>query len=932
MLRAVKIRMEYLEHPVGLGGLPWFGWVLESDRKNVVQKAYRLQIAEDSQFERLIYDSGVVESRESVHVEVPAYGGAAAAGEDAGSREGRGEQEAAGVRGSGVKLRSCTEYFVRVRVSDGVEESPYSETASFVTGILERDQWQAAFITAEKEADSGKSGSTCLRKQIRIDGRVSYACVCATAFGLYRFFINGEKVGEDEMAPGWTSYHKHLCYQTYDVTNLLKEGENRLDAMLGAGWYKGKMGFLLLRNNYGTRTAFLMQLTVRYEDGREEVFVTDESWQGRPGPVTFSEIYDGECYDARLEREVWPGGADGCGIDTGTDGKGAVCKTGAGSRGWSPAEAIALPGEALTAQAGCKVQKMECRQAEEVLVTPKGETVIDFGQNLTGWVHFRVQADEGSEIVLKCFETLDADGNVYTANLRSARQEIHYICKGGETEEYHPHFTYMGFRYVQVLAWPGVPKRENFSAYVLYSRMEQTGTFRCSHPLVNRLQENILWGLKGNFLDIPTDCPQRDERVGWTGDAQIFCRTACYLMNTYTFFRKWLKDVAADQTPEGGVPHVVPDIISGKEKDDWLLSQGTHSAAAWADVAVINPWTMYLVFGDKTILEEQYESMKKWIGFMKDHSVDYIWNYKLQFGDWVALDAEEGSYFGATPNDLTCTAYFAYSTGLFAKIADILGRTADAAEYGALYEKIAEKFRKTFFTDDGVMTAQTQTAHIVALYFNLVPEAYRERVGKRLVELLEKEEGHLVTGFVGTPYFCHALSRSGYVKEAYELLLKEDFPSWLYQVKMGATTVWEHWDGLKPDGTMWSPDMNSFNHYAYGAVGDWLYRVVLGMETDEREPGYRHSIISPQTGDAFDFAEGACESMYGMLKVRWEKGEGDKDVRRLLITVPHNTTAEIRLEKGACQVRSEGLEFASEDGIFIVRCGSGQWEVSYRRG
>lgn len=377
---------------------------------------------------------------------------------------------------------------------------------------------------------------------------------------------------------------------------------------------------------------------------------------------------------------------------------------------------------------------------------------------------------------------------------------------------------------------------------------------------------------------------------------------------------------------------MVPDIISGKEKDDWLLSQGTHSAAAWADVAVINPWTMYLVFGDKTILEEQYESMKKWIGFMKDHSVDYIWNYKLQFGDWVALDAEEGSYFGATPNDLTCTAYFAYSTGLFAKIADILGRTADAAEYGALYEKIAEKFRKTFFTDDGVMTAQTQTAHIVALYFNLVPEAYRERVGKRLVELLEKEEGHLVTGFVGTPYFCHALSRSGYVKEAYELLLKEDFPSWLYQVKMGATTVWEHWDGLKPDGTMWSPDMNSFNHYAYGAVGDWLYRVVLGMETDEREPGYRHSIISPQTGDAFDFAEGACESMYGMLKVRWEKGEGDKDVRRLLITVPHNTTAEIRLEKGACQVRSEGLEFASEDGIFIARCGSGQWEVSYRRG
>ncbi len=1041
MLRVIKIRMEYLEHPVGLGGLPWFGWVLDSDRKNVVQKAYQLQIAREPQFENMIYDSGFVESSESVHVEVPAYreddqteegavgqegaacreGGAGQEGavcresgeereeavcresgeerEGAPCREGGAGQERAGCPESGdrgescgsplrEKLRSCTEYFVRVRVSDGVEESPYSGTASFVTGILNRDEWQAEFITAEEEADSVSSGSTCLTKQIRIDGKAASAYVCVTGLGLYRFFVNGEKAGDDEMTPGWTSYHKHLCYQTYDVTALLKEGENTLQAMLGAGWYKGKMGFLLRRNNYGTRTAFLMQLTVRYEDGREEVFVTDNSWQGRPGPVTFSEIYDGEHYDARLERESMrfdvgetdpepgdrstnTGEADPASEDrstnTGeadpvsedrstkageadpedhsseagetvaepvrrkagageTDGK----STGAAlNRDWKPVQVIPFPKETLTAQAGSRVGKMEHLQAREVLMTPKGETVIDFGQNLSGRVHFKVQAEEGSEIVLKCFETLDADGNVYTANLRSARQEIRYICRGGGREEYHPLFTFMGFRYVQVLKWPGEVKREDFSAYALYSRMEQTGTFRCSHPLVNRLQQNILWGLKGNFLDIPTDCPQRDERVGWTGDAQIFCRTACYLMNAYTFFRKWLKDVAADQTPEGGVPHVVPDIISGKEEGDWLLSQGTHSAAAWADVAVINPWTLYLIYGDRTILEEQYDSMKKWIGFMEAHSVDYIWNYKLQFGDWVALDAEEGSYFGATPNDLTCTAYFAYSTGLFAKIADILGKPEDAAYYGALYEKILEKFRDTFFTDDGYMTAQTQTAHIVALYFNLTPEAFRQQTAKRLVELLRKEGGHLVTGFVGTPYFCHVLSSNGYVKEAYELLLKEDFPSWLYQVKMGATTVWEHWDGLKPDGTMWSPDMNSFNHYAYGAVGDWLYRVVLGMEPDQRDPGYHHSVISPQTGDAFDFAEGAYESVYGTLRVHWEKGKEDQNVRRLLITIPHNTTAEIRLEKGACRVRAKGLEFVSEEGILTARCGSGQWEVSY---
>lgn len=928
MLKAVKINMEYLEQPVGLGGIPWFGWILESDRKNVVQKSYQLQIADDLRFERILYDSGVVESEESVHVEVPWE---------------RTEEQGIRIGEKGKawrEIQSCREYFVRVRVSDGVEESPYSDTASFVTGILDRSEWKADFITAEEETDSGKSGSTCLKKRISLDGEVESAWVCGTALGLYRLFINGEKAGEDEMTPGWTSYQKHLCYQTYDVTDLLKEGENVLEVMLGAGWYKGKMGFLLLRNNYGTRTAFLMQMTVRYRDGREETFVTDESWQGRPGPVTFSEIYDGEWYDARLESEEYESegmgeagraaeGNPGRDAGEGQEKEGTAGESG-NVREWKKVSGIAFPKEALTAQPGSRVRKMEKLQAQKVILTPEKETVIDFGQNLTGWVHFRVQATRGCEIVLKCFETLDAQGNVYTANLRSAKQEIHYICKGGGPEEYHPLFTFMGFRYVQVLQWPGEVKAEDFSAFALYSQMKQTGTFQCSHPLVNRLQQNILWGLKGNFLDIPTDCPQRDERVGWTGDAQIFCRTACWLMNTYTFFRKWLKDVAADQTPEGGVPHVVPDIISGKEENDWLLSQGTHSAAAWADVAVINPWTMYLTFGDKTILEEQYESMRKWIDFMKEHSTDYIWNYRLQFGDWVALDAEEGSYFGATPNDLTCTAYFAYSTGLFVKIAKILDRQEDAARYDALHDRIVEKFRRTFFKEDGTMTAQTQTAHIVALYFDLVPEAFRAQTALRLTELLEKENGHLVTGFVGTPYFCHALSRNGYVKEAYDLLLKEDFPSWLYQVKMGATTVWEHWDGMKPDGTMWSPDMNSFNHYAYGAVGDWLYRVVLGMEIDEKDPGYHHSIISPQTGDAFDFAEGSYESVYGTLKVRWEKGETE-DIRRLWITVPHNTTGEIRLEKGAGEIRADGLEFALKEGIPTARCGSGEWEIVYRK-
>lgn len=921
--------MEYLENPVGLSGMPWFGWVIESDGKNVVQKAYQLQIASDADFGKMVYDSGWVESAESVHAEA--------------------EMEPA----------SCTGYFVRVRVRDGREESPYSEPAGFVTALLSKDEWKGGFITGEEEADGEKSGSTRLRKKIRLKGEVESAYVCVTALGLYRLFLNGKKVGDDELAPGWTSYDRHLCYQTYDVTDRLKAGENTLEAMLGAGWYKGKMGFLLLRNNYGTRTALLLQLKVRYRDGGEEIFVTDETWQAAEGPVTFSEIYDGESYDARLEEGVMPAESGELSGDYG-----AACAASADDRkapggretkpeeGVMPVEAGKVSGtheaenagengkwkavhrldfsmDALTAQAGSRVKVQERLPAQSVITTPEGDTVIDFGQNLTGWVNFKVCAESGARIRLQCFEALDAEGNVYTANLRSAKQEISYTCKGGG-EEYHPLFTFMGFRYVHVLEWPGKVRREDFEAWVLHSEMEPTGSFSCSNELVNRLQHNILWGLKGNFVDIPTDCPQRDERMGWTGDAQIFCRTACYLVNSYTFYRKWMKDVAADQTPEGGVPHVVPDIISGKEENDWLLSQGTHSAAAWADVAVINPWTMYLVYGDRVILEEQYESMKKWIEFMRAHSTDNIWNYRLQFGDWVALDAEEGSYFGATPNDLTCTAYYAYSTGLFAKIAGVLGRDEDARRYGELYGQIVDKFQRTFFEEDGRMTAQTQTAHIVALYFDLAPEKFRERTAKRLAELLAKENGHLVTGFVGTPYFCHALSRNGYTKEAYDLLLKEDFPSWLYQIKMGATTVWEHWDGLKPDGTMWSPDMNSFNHYAYGAVGDWLYRVVLGMEIDEKDPGYHHSIISPQTENVLDYAHGSFESVYGTLSVRWEKGE-EEGSRKLEIIIPHNTTAEIRLEEGACEIQAEELKFTSEDGKMTAHCGSGRWEIRYRK-
>ena len=865
MLKINKLTLNYQVNPIGITKASQFGWIIESSNSNVLQTSYILQVGTDAKFESVVFDSGLVESEESAHVYA-----------------------------EGFTLESCTKYYFRVKISDNYgDESQWSETGVFVTALLDNKEWEGEFISAETPDDADNSKGTYVRRTFELKGKIKEAFVYTTALGLYNIFLNGEKIGNDEMTPGWTSYKKHLLYQTYEITEQLQEGSNAIGAILGAGWYKGKMGFEGRRNNYGKQTALLCQMIIKYEDGTQQIVVSDGTWKGADAPVVFSEIYDGETYDARKEIEDWN-------LSTFNDTM------------WKPVEIVEYNKSVLNAQAGCRVKEITSIPAKRILTTPEGDTVIDFGQNLTGWITFKVQGKVGDVVELNCFEVLDANGYVYVDNLRDAKETITYICKDDKEAQFHPHFTFQGFQFAKIASYPGEVKLDNFTASAVHSDMETTGTFECSNQDINQLQHNILWGLKGNFLDIPSDCPQRNERLGWTGDAQIFCRTASYIMNTYTFFKKWLVDVAADQTDEGGVPHVVPDLLSFSDSDDWLISQGTHSAAAWADAAVINPWVLYLTYGDKEILEDQYDSMKSWIEFMHSHSNNGIWNYKLQFGDWVALDAEEGSYFGATPNDLTCTAYYAYSTNLFAKIAKTLDRKTDYEYYTKLSNEIKEVFQKTFFTKDGQITAQTQTAHIISLYFNLVPEQYIEKTVNALISLLEKENGHLVTGFVGTPYFCHALSQNGHTKEAYDLLLKEDYPSWLYQIKMGATTVWEHWDGMKPDGTMWSPDMNSFNHYAYGAIGEWLYRVVAGFEINEEKPGYKHSIIHPQVGGDLDFVKASYDSVYGKIEVAWKVVDSKVSMD---VTIPHNTVATIILD---------GLEYVER------QVGSGQHQFEYQ--
>ena len=879
MIRIIGTTVEYEENPVGIPKDPAFSWKIAGDHGAIHQRAYEIRIARDAAFADIVFRKEA-ETPQSVHVLFPEW-----------------------------EMESLTRYYwqVAVKTTDG-ERSGFSETASFVTALLTANEWQGEMVSAETPEDAGNSKGTYVRKEFRTEKAVRSAYLCATAYGLYQAYLDGARVGADELTPGWTSYHKHLTYQTYDVTKQLQNSGEKchcLGAMLGAGYYKGKMGFLKLRNNYGAQTGFLAQLTITYEDGTREIVATDETWMGADSPILFAEIYDGEIYDAGKEIEGW-------------------CEAGlAAEENWRAVEILPCDKRMLTAQYGSKVGEQERLPARKIFTTPEGDTVIDFGQNHAGWIHIEIRNARPGEVVeLDCFESLDAAGNVYVENLRTAKNRFLYICRGGAEESYHPHFTYQGYRYAKVASWAGdALTLSDVCAYAVYSRMEQTGSFACSNPDLNQLWSNITWSLRSNFVDIPTDCPQRDERLGWTGDAQIFCPTASFIRGTYLFFEKWLRDVACDQTAEGGVPHVVPDIITPNidKVEDWLCSQGTHSAAAWADVAVLNPWNLYLIYGDERILTGQYESMKRWIQFMEQHAEGMIWNYRLQFGDWVALDAEEGSYFGATPNDLTCTAYYAHSTGIFAKIAAILGKREDAAYYSNLGQKIKRGFAEKFFDPStGGMTVQTQTAHIIALYFDLTPDEYREQTVRELVELLAKEKGHLVTGFVGTPYFTHALSRNGHVKEAYELLLKEDFPSWLYQVKAGATTIWEHWDGRKPDGSMWSADMNSFNHYAYGAIGEWLVQAVAGICCDENRPGYRHVNLAPQPGGGLTAAEGVFQSVYGEIRCGWES---EQDRVKIHIELPANTTGTLHWGKEAIE-----LENGKSDFVYLFSTGQFQHE------
>ncbi|SEL81798.1 alpha-L-rhamnosidase [Paenibacillus sp. OK003] len=859
MLIVTKVRCEYKENPIGISLVaPRISWQLLSDIRNCVQMAYRIQVSKNADFHTILWDTGTSISSQSIHVQL-----------------------------TGLHLQPKLRYYYRVKVWDQTgAESAWSSRAFFETGLEDPQLWPAQWISAPSVQDSGHCPR--LRQIVNIDKAVRSARIYATALGLYELHLNNQRVGDQYFTPGWTSYGKRLQYQTYEVTDMLHKGTNVLGALLGDGWYKGYLGWKNDKEMFGTRTALLLELHIQYEDGTEDQIMSGPGWESSISAIVSSDIYMGETYDARLERE-W------------TD-----------SDGWIPADIIHCRKDIIVAQENVPVLQQEQLKPMALFQTPQGDTVLDMGQNMVGWLRFAIHGSPGQKVELEHAEILDAEGNFYRHNIRSAAQRIVYTLRGDCLEEFKPHFTFQGFRYVKLTGFSGKVQLDHFIGVVLHSNMERTGHFECSSPLVNQLHHNILWGQKGNFLDVPTDCPQRDERLGWTGDAQMFVKTASYLMNTAPFFTKWLRDLKADQTAEGGVPFFIPNL---KESFSSGWGETDHSSAAWGDAATICPWTIYEMYGDTLLLQEQYESMKKWVSYIQGQGDNpYLWNTGFHFGDWLALDSEPGSYIGSTDIAYIATAFYAYSVSLTQKAADALGKTEDSEQYHTLHTKVVEAFQNEYVTASGDISISTQTAQVLALRFGLIQGSARERAIRKLEQLLHDAGDHLKTGFVGTPYLNPVLSECGNNNLAYKLLFQKDYPSWLYQVTKGATTVWEHWDGIKEDGSFWSADMNSFNHYAYGAIGDWLYGYVAGIGPDENNPGFKVVHIHPHPGPGLDWAEASIESMYGTILSSWRRTTDHK--MTVTITVPANTEGVVILPGAERILLLEGVIPAEQaDGV-----------------
>ncbi len=889
LLSPKDLRVEYARNPLGIAAAaPRLSWRSTTDTRNVQQSAYQVQAArseEQLNSGELLWDSGRVKSDRSLFVPY-----------------------------QGPELGTGQQVVWRLKVWDQEgNASTWSETASWEMGLLQPEDWVSHWIKPAGPVDrSDVRPVVQLRKTFKVEGEVASARLYATARGIYALELNGEPVGDQVLAPGWTSYGNRIQYQTYDVTTQLAEGDNALGALLADGWYRGYLAWEGKRNLYGEETALRAQLHIRYADGSEAVIGTDDSWTSTTsGPWRGADIYNGEVYDARLEIPGWS-----------TAGYDDADWNGVAVHESDPVELVAPQAPAI--------RPIEELAPISVSRAPNGEILVDMGQNLVGWVRLKMQGDAGTEVILRHAEVLDEEGNLYTDNLRSAVQIDRYTLAGSDPETYEPRFTFHGFRYVAINGYPGDLRPEDIAAVVVHSDMAATGAWESSSDLLNQLYHNIVWGQKGNFLDVPTDCPQRDERLGWTGDAQVFAPTAAFNMDVSGFFAKWLADVAIDQQDNGSVPDVVPNVLGP--------NQG--GVAGWADAATVVPWAMYRAYGDEALLRRQFDSMSAWVDYIATQAgEDLVWRPGWQYGDWLSPQFTDvfSPYRAVTGTDLIATAYFAHSANLVGRAAEVLGEKRAASRYSKLFERVREAFQNEFMTPGGRLSYETQTAYVLALDFDLLPQSGRADAAARLAADVRSRGNHLTTGFLGTPALTRVLSDHGQTDVAYDLLTQTSYPSWLYPVKFGATTIWERWDAVRPDGTFQSPEMTSFNHYAYGAVGEWMVEVVAGLDQAADSRGYRRLQLRPQPGGRLSQASATLDTPYGTAASAWSFN-GDRF--NLEVTVAPNTSAEVTLplatglevtESGAALESAEGVRSRREHhGDTILELGSGSYSFSYR--
>ncbi|WP_248927032.1 glycoside hydrolase family 78 protein [Paenibacillus hamazuiensis] len=873
-----RLRVEGTKRPLGLDTLrPRFSWLLESEQTAQMQSAYRILVASGEEplrrGEADVWDSGKVESDRSVQI---VY--------------------------EGAPLESGKVYYWKVQVWDrSGEASDWSGIEYWSMGLLGQSEWKSSWIGKTMDSEAELPPALYLRKEFTVDRPVRRATLYSTALGVYEPHLNGSQVGDHRFAPGWTDYNIRTQYQTFDVTGSVRIGANALGAILGTGWYAGHVG-MMGRQIYGTSPRLLMQLELEYEDGKRELVISDGSWSMNTGPIAYSDILMGETYDA---REEWPG------WDV----------PGFAESGWQRAETFEPYEGKLVAQIDPPVRVTESLVPVKMWRTEWGTFMFDMGQNMVGWVRLKAGGVAGTRISVSHAEMLQEDGRLYTENLRRAVQKDVYVLRGEGVETFEPHFTFHGFRFVEVEGLAGEPSADTVTGRVVHSDTPAVGALMTSDEMVNRLISNIRWGQRGNYLSVPTDCPQRDERLGWTGDAQIFIRTASYNMDVSRFFVKYMNDITDFQSPEGAFPDVAPDAGWFEFKQVSSVKWFAPDNAGWGDAGVIIPWTLYLMYEDRAILEDNYDAMKRWVEYLKANSNNLIRPDYANYGDWLSINAD-------TPKDVLATAYFAYSAKLFSQIAGVLGRSEDERRYRELFEQIGEAFVREYVDETGMIRGDTQTVYVLALYFGLLPEKLKPLAVNRLEQLIRENGNHLSTGFLGVGYLLPALTENGLEELAYTLLHQDTFPSWLYSVRHGATTIWERWDGWTDMGGFQDPGMNSFNHYSLGSVGEWMYRYMAGIDADPQQPGFKHIVIHPRPGGRLTEVRASFESGYGLIGSSWKK-KGDRFT--LEIDVPVNTTATVYVPDGELTVPAGAEELpASAAGKRTFRVGSGRYEFVSR--